>query len=446
MTEAPPPGPADAAALPPAAQAPAPTPLRDWSGTAVYSLAFLGLISVFNYLDRSLLGLALPQIKREMQVSDTALGLVSGLAFVLFYTLLGLPIAWMADRFNRRNIIAAGFAFWSLMTILTGYVASIWQLAVARFLMGAGEACGIAPSNSMIADLFRSARRPLALALFGLANSAALILLFPIAGWVAEHHGWRAMFTVAGIPGLALALLFLLTVREPARGAREASAAPAPAERFGTTLGFLAGSRTYLYLILAAMCMGANAYAAGAWSPTFLQRVHGMSIAEIAATIGPVRGVLGAAGILAGGVLIDRLGSRHLAWRIRLPALACVLAGPAELLFLLGGTTPLWLTGFALSGLFTFVHQAPVYAAAVNVARVRMRAVATAVLLMAAGLFGQVAGPAVVGMLNDYLAPTYGDLAIRYSLLIVAVTPVLAGAALWRAAAHYAADMERAAR
>jgi MFS family permease len=254
------------------------------------------------------------------------------------------------------------------------------------------------------------------------------------------------MFRVAGIPGLALALVFLLTVREPARGAREEAETRAQPERFWATLGFLGRSRTYLCLLLGSMFMGANAFAAGAWSPTFLQRVHGMNLAEIAATIGPVRGLLSAVGILAGGVLIDRLGSRHAAWRMRLPALACMLVGPAELLFLLGSTKALWLTGFGLAGLLTFVHQAPLYAAAVNVARVHMRAVATAVLLTAAGLFGQVAGPAVVGMLNDHLAPIYGDLAIRYSLLIIAVTPMLAGMALWRAAVHYAGDMERAAR
>ena len=188
---------------------------RDWTGTAVYSLGFLSLISVFNYLDRSILGLALPLIKAEMQVSDTILGLVTGLAFVLFYSVLGVPIAWAADRWSRRNIIAAGFAFWSVMTALTGFVGTIWQLAVTRFLMGAGEACGIAPSNSMIADLFRSKRRPLAMAIYGTANSAAFILFFPIAGWIAQHYGWRAMCLAAGLPGIVLALIFFLTVREP---------------------------------------------------------------------------------------------------------------------------------------------------------------------------------------------------------------------------------------
>jgi MFS family permease len=424
----------------------APAPQRDWSPVAVYSLAFLSLISVFNYLDRSILGLALPLIKSEMRVSDTALGLVSGLAFVLFYTILGVPIAWAADRFNRRNIIAVGFAFWSLMTIVTGFVGSIWQLAAARFLMGAGEACGIAPSNSMIADLFRRARRPLAMALFGLANSVAFIVFFPVAGWIAGHHGWRAMFIAAGIPGLALALLFRLTVREPRRGAMEEGAPATRSDRFWPALQFLLGARSYLYLVVGATFMGANAYAAGVWSPTFLQRVHGMGVAEIAAAIGPLRGFLGAAGILAGGMLIDRLASHRLAWRIKLPAISCVLVGPAELLFLLGDQRWVWLTGFGLTSLLTLLHQAPVFAAAVNVARIRARALAIAVLLTAAGLFGQVVGPAVVGVLNDLLAPAYGPVAIRYSLLIVAVTPVLGGVAFWRAAAHYAADIERAAR
>jgi MFS family permease len=418
---------------------------RDWPPAAVYSLGFLSLISVFNYLDRSILGLALPFIKSEMQVSDTALGLVSGLAFVLCYSLIGVPIAWAADRYSRRNIIAAGFAFWSLMTIVTGFVGSIWQLAAARFLMGAGEACGIAPSNSMLADLFRRARRPLAMALFGMANSAAFIIFFPIAGWIAEHHGWRAMFIAAGIPGLVLALLFRVTVQEPRRGAMEERAAAVKPDRFWPTLRFLLGSRTYLYLLAGATFMGANAFATGAWSPTFLQRVHGMGIAEIASAIGPVRGFLGAAGILGGGLLIDRLASHQAEWRVKLPAIACILVSPAEVCFLLGDQRWLWLAGFSLTSLFALMHQAPVFAAAVNVAHVRSRALAIALLLTAAGLLGQVVGPAIVGMLNDHLAPVYGVTAIRYSLLIVAVTPILAGLAFWRAAVHYAADIERAA-
>ena len=417
----------------------------DWTGTAVYSLGFLSLISVFNYLDRSILGLALPLIKAEMQVSDTILGLVTGLAFVLFYSVLGVPIAWAADRWSRRNIIAAGFAFWSVMTALTGFVGTIWQLAVTRFLMGAGEACGIAPSNSMIADLFRSKRRPLAMAIYGTANSAAFILFFPIAGWIAQHYGWRAMFLAAGLPGIVLALIFFLTVREPVRGARDEGTSARHADSFTATIRFLAGSRTYVFLLAGVTFMGANVFAAGAWTPTFLARVHGMTLSDIAASIGPVRGLLGALGIIAGGIAIDRIAASATRWRIRLPAIACILAGPAEALFLLGDSRSAWLAGFALTSFLTLIHQGPVFAAAVNVARVRARAVATALIIFCASLLGQAVGPLIVGVLNDALAPSFGAVSIRYSLLIIAVTPVLAGIFFWLAARSYAADMQRAA-
>lgn len=416
----------------------------DWGLTAAYPLGFLCLISVFNYLDRSILGLALPMIKEEMQASDTALGLVSGLAFVLFYAILGIPIAWAADRWNRRNIIAAGFAFWSLMTALTGYVGNIWQLAMARFLMGAGEACCMPPSNSIIADLFRKARRPLALAIFGTANSIAFIALFPIAGWIAETYGWRMMFVAAGAPGLVLALLFYLTVSEPQRGASEEGQARLEREAFGTTARFLAGSRTYLLILGGVTFMGANIFAAGAWTPTFLARVHGMTMAEVAASIGPVRGLLGAIGILAGGFFIDRLAPHNVRWRIRIPAIACALAGPAEALFLLGEPQWLWLLGFALTSFMTLLHQGPIYAATMDVARIRMRAIAIAVLIFCASLLGQAVGPLAVGVLNDVLQPSLGDEAIRYSLLIIAVTPILSGLCFWAAARSYVADTERA--
>jgi MFS family permease len=419
----------------------------DFAPRAVYTLGFLTLISTFNYLDRSILGLALPAIKKEMQLSDTMLGLVSGLAFVIFYSLLGVPIAWLADRFSRRNIIAIGFAFWSLMTVLTGFVANVWQLAAARFLMGAGEACGLAPSNAMLSDLFRAARRPLALSIFGTANSIAFTLFFPIAGLIAETRGWRAMFVAAGIPGLVLALLFALSVREPARGALEEVAREreeTKPESLSASLAFLAGARSYLWMLLGCMFMGSNAFAAGAWTPTFLTRVHGLKMSEIASTIGPIRGVVGALGILTGGLLIDRLGKRDARWRLRLPAFACLVTGPAELLFLLGDTRTLWMAGFALTSLFTLVHMGPIFAAALAVTKLRMRALATSIMVLAASLLGQAVGPLMVGFLNDLLAPSLGAHAIRYSLLITAGTAIAAGICFWAAEHHFERDVLRA--
>ncbi len=424
----------------------------DWTFPAVYSLGFLTLISSFNYLDRSLLGLALPQIKVEMQLSDTVMGLVSGLAFVLFYSIMGVPIAWAADRWSRRNIIAVGFAFWSLMTLLTGWVSNVWQLTLTRFLMGAGEACGIAPSNSMTADLFRAERRPLAFSIFATAASISSILFFPIAGWIGQHYGWRQMFIIAGIPGLVLAALFLLTVREPRRGASEnrpSPSSPEPSQAadrmpFWKSVRVLLGSRAYIALLVGATFMGLNVFASAVWTPTFLTRVHSLSLGEIAATIGPIRGICGLAGVLLGGMLIDWLGRRASHWRMTIPAVTCMLVGPAETLFALSDVRSVWLVAFAISAFLLLIHQGPVFAAVMQVAHVRMRAVATSLLLFCAAMFGQAVGPLMVGVMNDALTASLGDQSIRYSMLLISTTAVLGGLAFLLAGHFMAVDAKRA--
>jgi MFS family permease len=405
---------------------------------ATWPLFVLTMVSVSNYLDRSLLGLALPAIKRELGSSDTVLGLVSGLAFILFYSLLGIPIAWAADRMSRRNIIAMGLTVWSVMTACTGFIANIGQLAVVRLLMGAGEACGTAPSNSIIADRFPPERRPLALALFGTASPIAYILFFPLAGWIAQTRGWRTMFIAMGLPGLLLALLLMLTVREPVR-----TTPPPPrlslARSLLGDLGALFSNRCFAWIFAGVTLMGANVWASGAWTPSFFTRVHHLGVAEVASIIGPTRGFIGLFGILIGGVLIDRLPKTRIYWRVALPAIACLLAGPAEALFLLGDTHAAWLIGFALSSFFMLIHQAPIFAAVVNIVGERRRALATAVVLLGASLIGDAVGPTAVGIINDLLAPRFGDEAIRYSLLIVAATPVLAALCFLRAASLYGA-------
>ena len=417
----------------------------DWNFGAMYGLGFLTLVSAFNYLDRSLLGLALPAIKAEMHVSDTVLGLVSGLAFLLFYSILGVPIAWAADRYNRRNIIAFGFAFWSLMTMATGWVANVWQLALTRFLMGAGEACGIAPSNSIISDLFRAERRPLAFSIFGTAVSISSILFFPIMGWVGYAYGWRAMFVVAGIPGIILSLIFVLTVKEPERGASEAKRIEKAArEGFRTSIAFLAKSRAYIFIVLGATMMGLNVFAASVWTPTFLTRVHGLTLIEVAGTTGPIRGVFGVAGVLLGGLLIDRMGRRAAHWRMTIPAVACLLAAPAELVFLLADNHAIWLSAYAASAFLLLIHQGPIFAAVMSVARLRMRAVATSILLFCAALIGQALGPLVVGYLNDLLHPSLGDVAVRYSMLVIVATAIAGGVMFLLAGRYIEADAKRA--
>ncbi|MCW3848602.1 MFS transporter [Sphingomonas sp. LB-2] len=408
-----------------------------WPWSATWPLVVLTLVSIFNYLDRSLLGLALPAIKAELGSSDTVLGLVSGLAFILFYSTLGIPIAWLADRVNRRNIIAAGLAFWSAMTALTGYVSTIWQLGAVRLLMGAGEACGMAPSNSIIADLFKPERRPLALAIFGTAAPLAYVALFPLAGWIAQHHGWRAMFVAMGLPGVVLALLMMLTVREPERTSPPPARLSLARSLWGD-LAALFANRCFAWIFAGVTLMGANVWAAGAWTPTFFARVHHLSVSEVANIVGPTRGLIGIAGILIGGALIDRLPKDRVFWRIGIPAIACFLAGPAEALFLLGTSYETWVGGFAISSFFTLIHQAPIFAAVVNIVGPRRRALAISLVLLGASLIGNALGPSAVGVINDLLKDRFGDEAIRYSMLMIAVTPVLAALCFWRAAALYA--------
>ena len=416
-----------------------------WRPSAAWALGFLTLVSAFNYLDRAILGLALPLIKRDMVVSDMVLGLVSGLAFALFYSLLGIPIAWWADRWNRRNIVAIGFTLWSLMTALTGWVSNIVQLAVARFFLGSGEACGIAPSHSMLSDLFPEARRPLALALYGLGSSVALLVFFPLVGWTGQMWGWRAMFMAAGTFGLVLAPLFVLSVHEPVRGAAETARAQGPfaVHSLKSTLRFLLGSRTYVLILLGSMFMGAAVYASSTWNASFLTRVHHLRLDRLAASVGPIQGICWGIGTLAGGILTDLLGRRAERWRLLLPALACGLAGLSEVLFLLAPTLPGCLIGLGLTSLFTLVHQGPVFAVAMTVAQVRMRAVAISLLVLSSSLLGQAVGPLLVGFLNDHLGAQLGESAIRYSLLLVAACGIGAGVSFLAAAGFVARDRLR---
>jgi MFS family permease len=396
-----------------------------WTPAAGWSLGFLTLIAMFNYLDRSLLGLVLPLIKADLQLSDTALGLSSGLAFAVFYSLLGVPIASLADRSNRRNIIAVGFGFWSLMTVVTGWVANGWQLAFCRFLMGAGEAASLAPSQSMIADRFSPARRPLALSIFTASSALNSLMFMPIAGWTAATYGWRAAFHLAGLAGLILAGLFYLTVREPER--RYSGIAPPAAVPMLQAIRTLARLPAYLWLLGGGAFMGGGLYASATWLTTMLVRVHGFSIVEVASIITPLGGIAGALGIVATGWLADRLGRRDIGWRLWVPAGVCFLCVPAYLAFLLGDIRWVWGCGLGVVFALQAAYQGPTFAAVISMAPESMRAVSISIMVLFTGLVGQIFGPLIVGMLSDALAASQGVNAIRYSMLVVALCTLLGG-------------------
>lgn len=408
-----------------------------------YTLGILTVIYALNYLDRNVFSIVLQSIKIEMALSDTALGLVGGLAFMLFHSTLGIPIAYLADRFSRRNIIAIGLSVWSVMTALTGLVTNVWQLALCRFLMGAGEACGTAPSNSMLSDLYPKERRSLALSVLTSGSTIGVFLGLLVGGWVNQYYGWRMVFFVAGIPGILIALLFHLTVREPRRGAAEGRVSLA-ASTFMQDLRFLFGSRTYFYLVLGGCAAGIHLFGSMTWNPAFLQRVHDLSSGEAGTYMAFARGPIGVFGVFLGGYLTDRLSRRDERWRVLIPALAFIVSLPVDLLYLFAG--PLWLSivGLMAATLITAMQLGPMYAVLMYVARVRMRALATATFLLCSNLTGQIFGPLGIGWLNDHLADRFGDEAIRYSLLAAAVFGLIGGLLIARGAKYVAADGRRA--
>jgi len=424
-----------------AAGAPAAPAATGWrSFTAVYTLVVLTLIGAFNYIDKVILGLVMPLVKADLDLTDTQLGLVTGAAFAVFNGLLSLPIARLADRWSRRKVIAIGLAFWSLMTALTGAVANVWQLACTRFLTGAGEAAGTAPSNAMVSDLFDVPSRPLAISVLTAGAPLGLMVFSPLAGWIADSYGWRTVFLAAGLPGVILALLFVLTVREPQR---PAAVQAAPLEPLGAVIGFIFRSRSYRLMIVG-LAFISGSVSAGAWNATFLQRVHGLSLTDIGFVIGPVRGVTGIVGMILGGLIADRLGRRDDRWRVMTAGIACLLAGPAEMLFLLADPWPLVVLGLTLTSLLTTSAAGPVYAACMSVAKPGMRATSIAICMLMAGVAGQVIGPLVVGALNDALMHRLGPEGIRVSLLVTSACLLLGGLCFIRASKYLADDVRRA--
>ncbi len=422
---------------------------------ARYVLALLFVAYVFNFIDRQILAILLQPIKEELQVSDTAMGLLTGIAFALFYTCAGIPIARLADRRSRRTIIAVGLAAWSAMTAASGLVRTFAQLAVARIGVGVGEAAFVPPAHSLISDYFPAERRATAMAVFSLGVHVGLAFGFLLGGWIAQFFGWRAAFFAVGVPGLILAVVVRLTVREPARGHADRAHAPSHAaavsgalvsEPFRVVFGILRTRRAFRHLALAAALHSFGGYAFAIWGPTFFVRVHGMTSGRLGTWLGAILGIGGAAGALLGGILADRLGARDARWQLYVPAIATVLQIPCALATLLWPSPVPALLFLIPSAMASAIWFGPVFSLTQALVPPTMRATASAVLLFVINLIGLGIAPLAVGILNDRLAATYGAEAIRYSLMIVGLAGVLAAVHFALAARTIRADLAAARR
>ena len=388
-------------------------------------LAMVTLVFVVNMLDRQILGILLPQIRAEFHLSDTALGLLAGPTFAVIYSVMGVPLAMLADRINRRNLIAAALALFSATTVLCGMAGNFSQLLLARFGTGIGEA-GTAPAiNAMLADAYPPERRAGALSVYSAGANAGILLAFFGGGLIAQMAGWRAAFMAAGLPGLLLAVLFLVLVREPARAAQRQDFNPVAALRL---LWPQPGFRS---IVLGAALTSISGYAAITFIPSFLARSHHMRPVEIGVTLALTTGVLGFAGTALPGLFADRRGDAG--FGLRLCAIGMLIALPFTAIFYLAGNPAIAIAALTVPALVATGYLGPCMAAVQNMATGGMRAQAAALPLLIITLVGLGVGPQVVGIISDGLRPHYGEQSLRYALLFNILPSSLAALCFWRA-------------
>ncbi len=394
-----------------------------------YVLGVLCAVYAFNHLDRQVFAVLVEPIKTDLGLSDSAMGFLGGLSFALFYALAGLPIARMADRGSRKAIISAGIVIWSAATMASGLARSFAQLAVARVVTAVGEASNAPASQSMISDYFPPYRRATALAIFYIGAHIGVLIGFTLGGWIAQELGWRAAFIILGSPGLLLALLVWRTVPEPERGAAESASVDTSTLPWRQVISFLRRSPGFALVLLGQGIHAFSLLGIMMWTAPLLMRLHGMGVAEAGLWLGPITGIAGALGVLAGGRLADRLGKRDARWYVRVPALTALVGLPFTVAFIMSGSTTIALLCLIPHQILGSMTSGPIAAVLQAIVPVRMRALAVALSLLAANLIGLGLGPQLVGVLSDLLRESVGDQSLRYGMLVAAVANLLGGAA-----------------
>ncbi|HLY69924.1 MAG TPA: MFS transporter [Puia sp.] len=390
-----------------------------------YVLGMLTLVYVFNFIDRQLLVILQESIKKELHLSDTQLGLLSGFTFAIFYVTLGIPIARVADRGNRRNIVAISLGLWSMMTAFSGMARNFIQLLAARIGVGVGEAGGSPPAHAMISDYFPPEKRSTALSVYSSGIYIGVLIGFLMGGYLNQHLGWRTAFFVLGIPGIIFSLFFFTFVKEPRRGATDPDAGRK--EQTHSLIGvikLLYSSGTFVCLTLATGLHVFCIYGLLNWAPSFLSRIHGMKSTEIGVSLGLIFGICGGIGTFAGGLLTDFFGKKDKRWYLRIPGYAIFLSifFGAGALFL--NNTSLSLLCLGGCAFLQSMYLGPSIAVAHSLVPASMRALTSAVLFLMLNLIGLGFGPLVVGMISDLLKPWLGTESLRWAMSIILIVSV----------------------
>lgn len=408
-----------------------------------YILAILTLMYVVNYLDRQILNILLEPIKAEFGVSDALLGLLAGPTFALFYATLGIPIARLADRHSRRNIIAISMGLFSVMTVVCGLAAQFWQLVTARIFTGVGEA-GTGPSAmAVISDLYPPEKRAAAQSFYGAGLNIGLLIAFFGGGWIAQTYGWREAFLAAGIPGLILCFVVLLTVREPPRGHSEMLADDGVRPSLGDVCRFLWSQRSFRWIAIGAAMTSFGGYGATAFVPAFLVRSHHLTLSEVGFIFAALAGVGGWVGTFMSGVIADRMGKRDVRWNMYVPIGAVFLALPFQPVFYLADNTTIAILAAIVPTAMGAVFLGPCVTMVQGLVPLRMRATAAALFLFILNIIGLGGGPQTVGLLSTLLRPALGVESLRYALLVTMVSGAIGGFCYWRATKTLKADLAR---
>lgn len=412
-----------------------------------YALGLLFVIGTFNYIDRHIVVILQEPIKHDLGLSDAQLGAITGLGFAILYTFMALPIAWLADRSVRKYVISAALGTWSFFTALCGLANSFTSLLIFRMGVAVGEAGAHPTSLAIISDYFPRKERATAMAIFGLAIPAGVMIGFLSGGWLHELFGWRNAFIFVGIAGLAIIPIVLLTLREPPRGLSDGDVATQSDPRNTPSLLVVAKTlwaiKSFRYLMVACGLQAFTLHTILSWSVPFYMRVHGVSVGEVAIFLAVLKGIGGAIGTYFGGVAADRLAQQDVRWYMWLPAASAALLVPALLIQFLAPHLNLSLIAGMIAFTLMPVFIPPMNATGQSLVDANMRASTAATIVITTNLLGLGLGPFLVGAISDVLANVYGlgDHSIRYAVLVTLGFNVAAAFYFMKAAGFLVADM-----
>jgi predicted MFS family arabinose efflux permease len=416
--------------------------------SARLTLWILLIVYVFNFIDRQIVNILAEPIAKDLDLSDTQIGLMTGLAFALFYTVLGIPIARFADRqtTSRPRLIAVALALWSAMTALCGVAQNFWQLLLARIGVGVGEAGCTPPAHSLISDMVPPEKRASALAFYSLGIPVGSLLGMVIGGLLADYLGWREAFVVVGLPGVMLALVVWFVLKDPRRSdaaaVLRAKSQPA-ALPLGQAVAEVMRSRAFVLLVCAGSAASFLSYGKTTWTTIFFQRTHDLSPGEVGLWFGLLGGAAGILGTWAGGYIADRFGAVNRRHVLSAPAIGMAVAVPLAIAAYHAPNWPLALALLFLPTVFNSLYYGPTYSAAQGLVPLHARAIAAAALLFFQNLIGLGLGPLFFGMLSDWLQPTFGADSVRYVLYGAAVLGLVPAFFFWRCSLHLDAELDR---